>query len=53
MLRYPTTTKKSQTYTYKEIRGTDKKGLNKWLKLRDSTTSLKKAIENWKTNNAT
>jgi hypothetical protein len=53
MLRYPTTIKKDQTYRYKEIRGTDKKGLNKWLELRDNTIEIKRAIEHWKTKNAT
>jgi hypothetical protein len=52
MLRYPTTIKKNKTYRYKEIRGTDKKGLDKWLKLRDSTISMKTAIENWKGNSS-
>lgn len=50
MLRYPTTLKQDTVYRFKEIRGTDKKGLNKWIQLRENTVKIKTGIEAWKKN---
>lgn len=48
MLRYPGPIEENIHFEFRHIRGTDKKGLDKWLKLRDNTVEIKKEIENWK-----
>jgi|TARA_B110001469_G_C9311854_1_gene168369 hypothetical protein len=50
MLRYPGPIKENVHFGFRNIRGTDKKGLEKWLLLRDNTIEIKKGIEKWKKN---
>ena len=50
MLRYPGPIKENVHFGFRHIRGTDKKGLEKWLLLRDNTIEIKKGIEKWKKN---
>ena len=53
MLRYPTTLKQDTEYRFKEIRGTDKKGMKKWIQLKENTINIKTEIESWVKKNAT
>jgi hypothetical protein len=48
MLRYPGPIKENVHYRFQHIQGTGKKGIEKWLRLRDNTVEIKKGIENWK-----
>jgi len=48
MLRYPAPIKENSHYVFGHIRGSDKKGLEKWLLLRNNTIEIKEGIENWK-----
>ena len=48
MLRYPGPVNGNVHFDFQHIQGTDKKGLEKWLSLRDNTVEIKKEIENWK-----
>ena len=50
MLRYPGPIKENVHFGVRHSRGTDKKGLEKWLLLRDNTIEIKKGIEKWKKN---
>ena len=47
MLRYPGPRNEKAHFKFKQIRGTDKKGLEKWLKLRDNTVAVKEEIKKW------
>jgi hypothetical protein len=49
-LRYPTSKKGENSYTFQKIRGNEQVGLDRFRKIRKGCAELKQSIVNWKTN---
>lgn len=47
-LRYPTTKNRKRSYTFKEVRGNEQIGLDRFRNIKKGCANLKKAYINWK-----